>query len=109
MGYKIKKLRKSKGFSQETLAEKTSLSQQHISRIETGTTYPGVATLTKIAKVLNIQIENLVESGLKTREEEYTYDVVKKLEYLGIEDRGKVIGYIERILDEKGIDINKIK
>ncbi len=108
LGYKIKDLRKSKGLSQETLAEKAFLSQQHISRIETGTTYPGVSTLIKIAKVLKIQIDSLIDSDIKTKEERYTYDILRKLEYLGIEDRSKVIGYIERILDENGIDVNKI-
>ena len=34
LGHKIKKLRKKKSLSQERLADKADLSQQHISRIE---------------------------------------------------------------------------
>ena len=109
LGYKIKMLRKVRGLSQDKLAEKTNLTQQHISRIETGITYPGVSTLAKIAKVLNIQIDELVDEELKTQEDKYIFDIMKKLEFLGIEDKNKVAGYIERILDENGIDLIKIK
>lgn len=49
LGHKIKKLRKKKSLSQERLADKVDLSQQHISRIERNLTYPSVATLSKIA------------------------------------------------------------
>ena len=59
LGNRIKNLRKAKSLSQEKLADKAELSQQHISRIEKGITYPGVATLTKISNVLNIPLDDL--------------------------------------------------
>jgi len=109
LGHKIKTLRKAKCLSQEKFAEKAELSQQHISRIEKGLTYPGVATLTKIAKALSIPLDDLVETGIKDREDRYTFDILRKLEFLGIEDKLKVSGYIERILDENGIQCIKNK
>ena len=109
LGHKIKTLRKAKDLSQEKFAEKAELSQQHISRIEKGLTYPGVATLTKIAKALNIPLDDLIETGIKDREDRYTFDILRKLEFLGIEDKLKVTGYIERILDENGIELIKSK
>ena len=109
LGHKIKTLRNAKRLSQEKLAEKADLTQQHISRIEKGMTYPGVATLTKIAKAFNIPLDDLVETGIKDREDRYTFDILRKLEFLGIEDKLKVTGYIERILDENGIELIKSK
>ena len=109
LGHKIKTLRNAKRLSQEKLAEKADLTQQHISRIEKGLTYPGVATLTKIAKAFNIPLDDLVETGIKDREDRYTFDILRKLEFLGIEDKLKVTGYIERILDENGIEFIKSK
>lgn len=78
LGQKIKTLRKAKGLSQEKFAEKAELSQQHISRIEKGLTYPGVATLTKIAKVLSIPLDDLVDTDIKDREDRYTFDILRK-------------------------------
>jgi len=109
LGQKIKTLRKAKGLSQEKFAEKAELSQQHISRIEKGLTYPSVATLVKIAKVLNLPMDDLVDTDVKDREDKYTFDILRKLDFLGVEEKLKVTGYIERILDENGIEYMKSK
>lgn len=50
LGHKIKKLRKKKSLSQERLADKADLSQQHISRIEKNLTYPSVQLYLKLQK-----------------------------------------------------------
>ena len=109
LGQKIKTLRKAKGLSQEKFAEKAELSQQHISRIENGQTYPGVATLAKIAKVLNIPMDDLVDTNVKDKEDRYTLEILRKLEFLGVEDKHKIEGYIDRVLDENGIIVLKNK
>lgn len=103
MGNKIKALRKIKKLSQERLADKADLSQQHISRIENGLTFPSVSTLNKIANVLNTPIDDLVDNDIKKMEDKYTFDILRKIELLSIEDKIKVLGYIERILDENGL------
>lgn len=103
LGNKIKALRKIKKLSQERLADKADLSQQHISRIENGLTFPSVSTLNKIANVLNTPIDDLVDNDIKKMEDKYTFDILRKIELLSIEDKIKVLGYIERILDENGL------
>ena len=65
--------------------------------------------MTKIAKVLSIPFDDLVDTDIKDREDRYTFDILRKLEFLGIEDKLKVSGYIERILDENGIQCIKNK
>lgn len=52
----IRELRISKKITQRQLAEKTGISQQHISKIENGEIAPTYATLEKIAKALGCEI-----------------------------------------------------
>lgn len=58
-GAKIKEIRLAKGMRQEELAEKSGLTQSHISRLERGEHSPNHLTLTKIAKALEIEIGQL--------------------------------------------------
>lgn len=49
-------LRKAKGLSQKDLAERTGLSQQHVSAIESGRIDPRISTLDAMAHALGAQI-----------------------------------------------------
>lgn len=109
LGHKIKALRKIKKLSQERLADKADLSQQHISRIENGLTFPSVSALNKIANVLNIPIDDLVDNDIKKMEDKYTFDILRKMELLSVEDKIKILGYIERIIDENGLQFINVK
>lgn len=100
LGHKIKKLRKKKSLSQERLADKADLSQQHISRIEKNLTYPSVATLSKIAKVLGIQLDDLINTQITNADDKYAYEILRKLDFLNIAEKSKVSGYIDRILED---------
>ena len=81
LGHKIKKLRKKKSLSQERLADKADLSQQHISRIERNLTYPSVATLSKIAKVLGVPLDDLVDAKIANADDKYVYEILRKLDF----------------------------
>ena len=61
---KIKAFRKSKGLTQEALAQKCGLATITIRQYELGKREPSIAQLTKIAAALGIRIEDLV--GLET-------------------------------------------
>ncbi len=52
-------LRKKKGYSQEDLAFRTGLNKNYISDIERGTRNPTLKAVSKIAKGLNMTIEEL--------------------------------------------------
>ncbi len=54
IGKRIKTIRKSKGFTQEKLAELIGIEPQSLSYMETGKFAPSPDTLEKLAKVLNI-------------------------------------------------------
>ncbi|HCT31404.1 MAG TPA: XRE family transcriptional regulator [Bacteroidales bacterium] len=59
LGEKISSLRKSKGISQELLAEDSNISLRTIQRIEKGTTTPRPHTIKTLANALGVPVEQL--------------------------------------------------
>ena len=59
LGKRIADLRRDRGFSQETLAEKTGYSTEFISLVERGINAPSVEGLDRIASVLEVEIKEL--------------------------------------------------
>ncbi len=57
---KLRKLRKEKGISQLKLAMDLNMSQNTISRYETGDREPGISDLIKIAEYFDVSIDYLV-------------------------------------------------
>lgn len=62
LGEKLSRLRKSKGISQESLAENSNISLRTIQRIETGTTTPRPYTIKTLAETLGVPVEQLSTS-----------------------------------------------
>lgn len=54
VGANIRRLRKERGLSQETLAGEAGLAMRHLGRIERGEGNPTVAILGKLAEVLGV-------------------------------------------------------
>jgi transcriptional regulator with XRE-family HTH domain len=59
VGKRIKLLRKSRGWSQEVLAETSGLSYKFIGEIERGSVNPSLDTLLSISNALNVEIVRL--------------------------------------------------
>lgn len=59
IGKRIKELRELNGLTQEKLAEKTGLSLDYIGKIEVNINKPGLKTLIKISRALNIHIKEI--------------------------------------------------
>jgi len=78
----IKKYRKIRGFSQETLAEKACTSTTHIGMVEIGKKFPSVKMLEKIAEALDIDTpelfatENVVFLPMHSKSVEYLYQEI---------------------------------
>ena len=60
LGQRIRDVRKSKGLSQEQLAELINISTTHMSHIETGNTKLSLPVLVDIAAALNGSIDSLI-------------------------------------------------
>jgi transcriptional regulator with XRE-family HTH domain len=63
-GKRLAEVRKSKGFTQESLAEKAGVTALTVSYIEQGRQWPRIATLIKLAKSLNVEALELLR-GIK--------------------------------------------
>jgi transcriptional regulator with XRE-family HTH domain len=62
IGTRIKKFRKSNGFTIKRLAEKVGVTQSYISQLENDKVNPSLGTLKKIANALNINMIDFFES-----------------------------------------------
>ena len=63
VGSKIKEIRKSKGLSQEELADTAKVNLRTIQRIENNVNNPSGKTLNLLCDALNIGIDEIVEYG----------------------------------------------
>ncbi|MDB4334967.1 helix-turn-helix domain-containing protein [bacterium] len=63
IGDKLKEIRKTKGLSQEELADSSNVNLRTIQRIENNESEPRGKTLNQICLVLNLNIEDLLDHG----------------------------------------------
>jgi len=62
IGKNLRKIRLQKGLSQEKLARLTNISLNTLTKIESGfTKRPAIQTVVKLARALNINLEDLVK------------------------------------------------
>ncbi len=66
LGEKILFLRKKKGLSQESLAEKIDVTRQTISNWELGETQPNPEQLKQLSKVFNVSIDELLDNDIQS-------------------------------------------
>ena len=60
---KLSKQRKNNNMSQEQLADKLGVSRQAVSKWESGTAMPDMAKILELCKVLNCNLDDLVDDG----------------------------------------------
>ena len=58
---KLQILRKNKGFTQEDLAERLSVSRQAVAKWESGQVYPDIFNLIQISNMMNVSVDYLVK------------------------------------------------
>lgn len=98
LGRTIKMLRKLHNISQERLADKADLTQQHISRIEQGVNTPSIETLVKLSEALCVSIDAMVNTNdnITNRRD---LIILEKIKLLNENNKNKVLGYIDSLLD----------
>ena len=73
-GKRVKELRKSKGITQEQIAELISIEPPNVSKMENGLHFPQPEKIEKIAKALDIDIKDLFDfEHIKKRDELVKY------------------------------------
>lgn len=63
MENRMRKVRKDKGFTQESLARKAHVSRSVIARYETGRSEMSTACLLKIADALGVKVDDLIRKA----------------------------------------------
>ena len=63
---KLVKQRKNNNMSQEQLADKLGVSRQAISKWESGSTIPDMAKILELCKILNCNLEDLIDDGINS-------------------------------------------
>lgn len=61
LGKNLKKIRTDKGISQGDIARSLDVSRGYISNIENGKTNPTLATISRLAKAVNVSIDELMK------------------------------------------------
>ena len=61
---KLIKMRKENNLSQEQFADKLGVSRQAVSKWESGGTYPDMEKILKMCKILNCNLEDLMDDGV---------------------------------------------
>jgi len=61
IGINISRIRKSKGYTQDSLAEVLNISSQAISKWETGTGLPEASMLIELSKLFNVSIDDILQ------------------------------------------------
>lgn len=62
MSIQLKLLRKKLGITLEVLAEKSGMTKSYLSKVERGLSTPSIATALKLAKALNVKVEEMFSS-----------------------------------------------
>jgi len=64
LGENVRKIRKSKGISQETLAFESELNLSQVARIERGAVNPSICTVYLLARALDTSLKELFDFDL---------------------------------------------
>ena len=64
--YRIRKLRESKDYSQQNMADELGLSLSAYSKIETGKTDPSIGRVAQIAKILDVEVTYFFQTPTAT-------------------------------------------
>ncbi len=75
---RIKQLRKSRGYTQEELAELIDRDTKHISKLEIAGSYPSIETLDRIASALNVTLKDIFDFD-GTQDKEFITEELEKI------------------------------
>lgn len=110
---RIREIRKSKGISQQKLAEALHVNQTAISQWETGKTSPNIDTAGELANIFGVSMEYLLgnESAEAKNKKpaaeshelsESEWELIRLLEQVPEERKAQVLAYIEASLRLQG-------
>ena len=99
IGKRIKSAREKKGLTQEQLAEQVNLSPMHISVIERGNKLPRLETLIKIANVLDVSADTLLQDVVNNQIKLHTSEASDLIAQLSREDQRRVLAALHSFVE----------
>ena len=91
LGEKIKKVRLSRGYTQEYTAIKADISLSHASNVETGKTKVSLPTLIEIANTLDVTVDYLLSDNYENREGIIINEVVNILKTCSLKEQQVIL------------------
>ncbi len=105
IGKKIKLARAKANYTQEQLAEKTSLSTRYISQLERGIAFGSATTITNICKTLNVNPDFLFEDCI----DENSYNINDVIDHKFLNNYLKLDCYNRTILNSMANELLKLQ
>lgn len=105
IGKKIKLARSKTNYTQEALAEKTSLSPRYISQLERGIAFGSASTIVGLCKALNISSDFLFSDLIKSDSSEYIDMIDNKF----LENYSQLNEYNKKIINQLANDLIKLQ
>ena len=105
IGKKIKLARSKTNYTQEALAEKTSLSPRYISQLERGIAFGSASTIVSLCKVLNISSDFLFSDLIKSDSSEFIHLIDNKF----LENYYQLNEYNRKIINRLTNDLIKLQ
>ena len=99
IGKRIKSAREKKGLTQEQLAEQVNLSPMHISVIERGNKLPRLETLIKIANVLDVSADTLLQDVVNNQIKLRTSEASNLIAQLSRKDQRRVLAALHSFVE----------
>jgi transcriptional regulator with XRE-family HTH domain len=107
LGDRIKKMRESKGLSQKEVASGVDIDRGQYSRIETNKVEPTLSTLEKIAKALNVNVEDFFKRDIPVTVDSFDKSLVERVKMIDdLEEQQK--SHIYAIID-MAVSNNRLK
>ena len=105
IGKKIKLARTKTNYTQEALAEKTSLSPRYISQLERGIAFGSASTIVNLCNALNISSDFLFNDLIDSTSPDFTDSIDNKF----LEDYYQLNDYNKKILSRLANDLVKLQ
>lgn len=105
IGKKIKLARSKTNFTQEALAEKTSLSPRYISQLERGIAFGSATTIVNVCKALNISTDFLFNDLIQSDSSEFINLIDNKF----LENYYQLNAYNRKVINRLTSDLIKLQ
>ena len=99
LGMRVRLFRQGKGLTQEQLAEKVSVTRNHIAHLESGDNVPSLALTVRIANVLEKSVDELLSDSLDVYMEGARTDILGILEGCSPRKAEMILRCMEAIRD----------